>query len=150
MKRIAILIWIAAFLLSACKSRGLEAHEPWARSAATGGNGVVYLILHNHTDAGDELTGASSQVAEAVEIHKTIMSDDGVMQMVPQAFIPLVGNGELIFEPGGLHIMLVNLNRDLKSGETFPLTLHFRDHADLLLDVQVRDAAGMQDSHHMP
>jgi copper(I)-binding protein len=150
MKRIAILIWIAALSLSACKSRELEAHEPWARSAARGGNGVVYLILHNHMDVDDEFTGASSDVAEAVEIHETIMSDDGVMQMVPQAFIPLAADAELIFEPGGLHIMLVNLNRDLKSGETFTLTLHFRDHADLRLDVHVEDAAGMDPSHDMP
>jgi len=46
--------------------------------------------------------------------------------------------------------MLVNLNRDLNAGESFPLTLHFRDHVDLVLEVHVDDAAGMDDPHDMP
>src|SRR5689334_7274578 len=146
MKRLLIFTLIAAALLSACGSNELEVHEPWARSASQGENGVVYLILHNHSDVDDELTGASSDVAEAVEIHESVLSADGVMQMVSQAIVPLGTGEEVEFHPGGLHIMLVNLKSDLKVGETLTLTLHFKNHADIVLSVPVQDTPGMDDS----
>jgi copper(I)-binding protein len=141
---------IGMLFLSACGSKVIEVHEPWARAAAKGENGVVYMILHNHTSVDDELLGASSDVAQAVEIHESRMSDDGVMQMIQQDSIPLGAGEEVEFGPGGLHIMLVNLNRDLAAGEQITLTLHFAKYQDITLSIPVQDAAGMDGSHQMP
>src|SRR5690349_3057570 len=117
MKRIVIVIFTMALFLSACGSTEMEVHEPWARSALQGENGVVYMILHNHSDMDDALLSASSDVAEAVEIHESSMTDDGVMQMAPVETVSLAAGQEIEFEPGGLHIMLVNLKQDLHAGD---------------------------------
>ena len=150
MKRNLLVMLIVALILGACSGREMETHEPWARAALQGENSVVYMIVHNHTNTDDVLLGASTDVAQAVEIHETVMSDDGVMRMIPQASIPLAAGDELEFEPGGLHIMLVNVNRDLNMGDQIILTLHFENYADITLNVPVSDAAHMDDSHDMP
>jgi copper(I)-binding protein len=43
------------------------------------------------------------------------------------------------FEPGGLHVMLVNLSRDLKSGDQFKITLNFQNAGDMALDAEVME-----------
>jgi len=150
MKRFSSMMLMSMLLLSACGSKVIEVHEPWARTAAKGENGVVYMILHNHTSVDDQLLGASSDTAQAVEIHESRMSDNGVMQMIPRDSVPLGAGEEVEFNPGGLHIMLVDLNRDLAAGDQISLTLHFANYADVTLSVPVQDASGMDGSHHMP
>jgi copper(I)-binding protein len=150
MKRVLLFVLMSMQFLSACGSKVIEVHEPWARNALKGENGVVYMTLHNHTSVNAELLGASSDAAQAVEIHESRMSDDGVMQMIPQDSVPLAAGEEVEFKPGGLHIMLVDLNQDLVTGDHITLTLHFANYADITLSVPVQDATGMDDSHHMP
>jgi copper(I)-binding protein len=77
------------------------------------------------------------------------MSEDGVMQMTPVDTMPLAAGEEIEFKPGGLHIMLVNLKRDLNTGEAITITLHFEHYTDIILTIPVMDAANMEDSHDM-
>ncbi|MCS7247821.1 MAG: copper chaperone PCu(A)C [Anaerolineales bacterium] len=143
-----ILAVVLATLLVACQPRGagIEAREVWAPSAVKGGNGAVYMVLHNHSAQADELVGALSEVAQTVELHKSDVNDQGVMVMQKQEAIPLPANGEIVMKPGGYHVMLIGLKRDLKEGDTFEVVLKFKSHPDLPLRVAVR---GM-DVHTLP
>jgi copper(I)-binding protein len=144
MKRIFLMVVMASLLLSACGAEGdIEVHQPWARVAMMAGNSAVYFELHNHTANTDALIGASSDVAEAVEVHLSSMDANGVMQMARQDSVPLEPDAEIAFAPGGYHVMLIGLNRDLKAGDHFQLTLHFTNHADIVLDVVVQAMEGM-------
>ncbi|HLE92248.1 MAG TPA: copper chaperone PCu(A)C, partial [Anaerolineales bacterium] len=69
MKRISISILAGVLLLTACGTeKGFEIHSTWTRPAAQGENGAVYFVIHNHSSTADELVGASSNIAEAVEM----------------------------------------------------------------------------------
>jgi len=147
MKKILFVVLLAALALSACGQAAaevadVEAHEYWARSGMMGGNGAVYMQLHNHTATDDALVGASSDVAEAVEVHLSQMNN-GVMEMIPQEKIDLPADGEIELKPGSYHIMLIGLKQDLKAGDKISVTLHFQNHADITLEVPVEDAANM-------
>ena len=149
MKRfMAMLMLAGALLLSACGAKGnegtdIEAHDPWARAALKDGNSAVYLLLHNHSTQDDALVGVSSDVATAVEIHLSQIKANGTMEMVQQESIALPADGEVEIKPGGYHIMLVGLKKDLNIGEKITITLHFMHHEDISLTVPVLDAAGM-------
>jgi len=52
--------------------------------------------------------------------------------------VPLPTGEKVEFAPGGLHIMLVNLSRNLEIGETVNITLHFKNHADVPLTLPVQ------------
>ena len=131
--------------LSACGAeQRIEVREAWMRPAAQGENGAIYFVIHNWGSNADTLTGISSTVADAVEMHETTfqaeMSGD-VMQMQQLDSVPLEASSETNFEPGGLHVMLVGLKEDLKVGDTVNLTLHFTNFEDLKVTVPVRDTA---------
>ena len=46
--------------------------------------------------------------------------------------------GQVTFEPGGLHIMLIGLQRELEAGDRFKITLQFEESGTLTVEVSVR------------
>jgi copper(I)-binding protein len=129
---------IATLLLSACSPAGtLSVGDAWARPAQAGDNSAAYFIIQNPTGQEDLLLGASSAVAEHVEIHRSAMSADNTMSMHPQENVPVPANGQVAFEPGGLHVMLIQLTDDLEEGATFPLRLQFQSAGEIILEVNV-------------
>lgn len=170
---IAVLVLLAA-ALAACSNAGgrWHTHEAYSRPTLAGGTGAAYFMLHNATETDDALIGASSDVAETVEIHLSGMVADGetvegqtadhqhgeheghaegehpmgeaemhdmgsIGTMVKVERVELPAGHEIAFEPGGYHIMLINLQRELVAGDTFELTLHFEHAEDLTIEVKV-------------
>lgn len=71
------------------------------------------------------LISATSPLTPSVEVHEMTMQDNVMrMRQVPGVVVPAGKTVELA--PGGYHIMLMNLKRPVKEGDTVPLTLTFR------------------------
>jgi periplasmic copper chaperone A len=86
---------------------------------------AAFLVIVNDTDADDALVGASSPAAATVEIHQTTQAEDGTMAMAPVDEVPIPAGGVATLEPGGYHIMLMDLAAPLVEGQPFELTLEF-------------------------
>ncbi|MFO1291991.1 MAG: copper chaperone PCu(A)C [Rubrivivax sp.] len=72
--------------------------------------------------AGGKLVAASSPVAGVVEIHEMKMEGNTMkMRAVPSVELPAGKAVEL--RPGGYHVMLMSLERQLQPGEMVPVTL---------------------------
>ncbi len=72
-------------------------------------------------------------------MHITMVDANNVMSMHPQATVDIPAGGTVEFKPGGLHVMLIGLKQDLKAGDTYTLTLQFRNAGDVPVTVMVRD-----------
>ena len=121
----------------------LTLSQPWVRATPSGAkNGAAYLVVTNAGRGGDVLQSASSPVAGVVELH-THLHDNGVMRMrqVPESVIP--AQQKVALQPGGLHIMLIDLKAPLKVGDTVPLTLRFETAGSVQLDVPVKAVTAM-------
>jgi copper(I)-binding protein len=127
---------------------GIEAHSAWMRPTAQGENGAVYFVLHNHSSQADELVGASSDAAQAVEIHESTTTDEDVLKMSMLSSVSLESFAEIEFAPGGLHIMLVQVNRDFRLDDHFDVVLHFRNSEDITIKVHVEESAPEDDHPH--
>ena len=130
-----------ALILAACgtpeESDTLQINDIWARPGFAASNSAVYFEIDNSTSEADTLLSASSDIAQAVELHMSMM-DAGVMKMMQQHDVPLpVGQTE--FKPGGLHVMLIGLNDDLNTGDTFDLTLEFQLAGEKTYTVTVKE-----------
>ncbi len=132
---------------------GVSVEDPWARnSPRMASAGAVYMQLEAGED--DRLIGASvdASVAGKVEIHETAMvegemSDDsgegmgGAMMMREVGEIALPGGTEVSLEPGGLHIMLLEITTPLELGQKFDVTLTFENAGEKVVEVEVREEA---------
>lgn len=121
--------------------------RPWSRAmppVAT--TGATYFHIVNTSAAPDRLLSTASPVAERVELH---MHEhvDGVMKMRHVDAVDLPAHGEAVFEPGGLHVMLIGLRQPLVEGEHFPLTLGFERAGEVTVEVQVQSASHGGHSH---
>lgn len=141
MRTISALFIIVTFLVisSACGgAKSIAVEGAWARPGFQGDNSAVYLRINNPTDQGDGLIGADSDIAGATEVHLSKMDAEGTMKMERQELVGIPANSSTELAPGGLHIMLVNLGKDLSVGDTFPLTLEFQRVGDITIEVEVR------------
>jgi copper(I)-binding protein len=126
------------FIASACSAgEELMIEDAWARPGFRGDNSAVYLVINNPTETGDGLIGASTDIAGMAEIHLSSMDDAGTMTMERQNLVPIPANELVELSPGGLHIMLVNLGRDLTVGDTFQLSLEFQRAGDMTVEVEI-------------
>ncbi len=124
-----------------------EAPEPsnfafsliWARPAEAEGVSATYLHMLNAGGENDALVAASTDVAGVVEIHEMTMVND-VMSMRPlEGGVP-VASGEVgVLEPGGIHMMMLELQRRLEAGTAFTMTLDFESGAQIVIGVPVYD-----------
>ena len=144
MKKNIFLVLISVLpVLAACQSSRitsgvLEVKDAWARPAASGDNGAVYFIIENGTSQDDALLSARGDIANAVELHLSQMDGDH-MSMHEQEQVVLPAGEAVEFSPGGLHVMLVDLTRGLKAGETFDMTLRFEHAGEKNVTVTVKD-----------
>ena len=102
-----------------------------------GANGAVYVTLTNTGAQADALLSASSDAAQTVELHET-KNDAGVMKMRPVAKIDVPAGGKIEMKPGGYHVMLLGLKRDLKKGDKVAVTLKFERGGDVSAEATVR------------
>lgn len=140
MKKIFLLLML---ILTACAptkitTGTLDVKDAWARPAMQGDNGAVYFSMENGTEADDALLSVSSDSAGAVELHLSQMEGDH-MSMHQQETVSIAAGDAVVFSPGGFHVMLVGLTRDLKKGDTFDITLVFENAGEKKVTVTVRD-----------
>ena len=125
--------------ISACSgNEEIIVQDAWARPGFFGDNSAVYFVLTNSGDSPDNLIGVESEITDMAEIHLSKMDSAGVMTMERQDLIVIPANEKLEFSPGGLHVMLVSLLRDLAPGDSFPLTLNFLNAGEITVEVKVR------------
>ena len=87
--------------------------------------GAGYLTILNTGPNDDRLVSASSPVAGVTQLHEMKMVGE-VMNMaeLPDG-IPIPAGSTVTLQPGGLHIMLMELNQPLAEGTLVPVTLTF-------------------------
>lgn len=86
-----------------------------------------YFSLVNNSAAAVELVKASSPAFARVELHQHIKQGD-VMRMVEVEAISVDPGATLVFQPGGLHLMLFEPQVALTVGDTVSVTLYFADN----------------------
>jgi copper(I)-binding protein len=115
----------------------VTAHGAWARPAPEGETAAVYLTIDNTTGSTARVVEGETAAAARVELHRTVIDDD-VARMQSLDTLDIPPNDTLRIEPPGTHLMLIDLQRDLVEGTTFPLTLAFESGETTTLDVLVQ------------
>ena len=144
MKRIAIATALVVLVVGAASAQtdkvgDIVVAHPWA-PPMTGPkltNSAAYMRLTDQGTKPDELISASTPVAQKVELH-VFNVENGIYGMHPVHAIEVSpGAASTVLQPGGPHVMLEGLKQPLKAGETFPLSLTFKNAGQLRVAVRV-------------
>lgn len=116
---------------------GIEIADAWARPGQVDGVSAIYMNILNGSSVADTLLSISSPVAGMVEIHETYEQEEGMMGMRPAEVVVAPERGALVLKPGGLHVMLMRLNRELVEADTVEFSLVFTSGEELTLNAPV-------------
>jgi hypothetical protein len=159
MKRIALTVsLLATALLTAplagsaqeFKAGSLVIEKPWSRATAGGAKvGAGYMIIKNTGSEPDRLVGGSIPQAGRFEVHEMRMQD-GVMTMRPVAGGLEIKPGATVkLEPGGYHVMFLDLKQPLKPGDRIKGEIKFEKAGAVAVEFKVGTvAAGSADGKH--
>lgn len=134
--------------LSCVASEGgtVTASNAWVREQRdANGMTAAYFTVCNGAMAPATLTGVETAIAGYAEFHETTKDERGVVSMAPAGELTLAPGERLVFEPGGKHVMLMELKRAVAAGEEAPLMLQFADGSALAVEAVARSAAEAAD-----
>lgn len=103
----------------------IDLDNAWARPGSQQGTSAAYFRISNGTASVDTLLSFSSNAAEKTELHQTIQNDDGTTTMRPAGLQVIPSGKKLLLEPGGMHLMLIDLKRNLSVGDSLEISLEF-------------------------
>lgn len=161
---LAIIVAIALVGCGGSKETGPEVSDPWARTLASSQMmGAAYMTIGGGSED-DKLVAVSApaEIAAEAQIHETVAADEGSgmdgsemeegamgdddaqmggeMTMRQVSSIDIPAGETVMLEPGGYHVMLMDLAEPLVEGTTFELTLTFEQAGEQTVMVTVRDA----------
>ncbi|BDU40529.1 copper chaperone PCu(A)C [Vibrio nigripulchritudo] len=130
------------------KSEDLMIHEPYVRATPPNApTSAAFMHIMNTSDKDRAIVSATTPVAGRVELH-TVITEGDVMKMRQVDSIEIPANGDVSLKPGGLHIMLFDLTKSLKEGDSADLTLTFANGEVKTLKAPIKKVmSGMKHKH---
>lgn len=111
--------------------------DPYVRLAPSNAPATgAFMVIKNNGDKDVKVVKAANPVSKVTELH-THLNEGGVMKMRPVPAIDIKAKGEAVLQPGGLHIMMIDLKAPMKEGDVVPITLTFDDGSNKQVDAKV-------------
>jgi periplasmic copper chaperone A len=131
------LIWLLSSFVFAISNIHAEVtfSDAWARPGQP--NGAVFVKLHNGDGETRRVVSAQSDVSERTELHDHLL-EGSVYKMRKVDSLEVPANGSLELMPGGKHVMLLGIRRNLTPGESIMVTLTLDNGEDVRIAVPVK------------
>jgi len=124
-------------------TKNLEISDGFARETPPMARvGIAYLTITSLGEA-DRLVGYSTPACNRPELH-THIENDGIMQMRQVEAVEVPAGGVAELKPGGLHLMMIDLNQRLEEGATVDITLVFENAGEVAVTVPVLGVGAME------
>ncbi len=136
MNRLTLPAALTAAMIAAPAWAQVVVTAPWVRGTVQGQT-ATGAFMQLKSGEGAALVGAESPVAGTVEIHEMAM-EGNVMKMRAIPKLDLPAGRAVDLKPGGYHVMLMDLKRPLKKGETVPIKLKFQGKDGKPQEVEVK------------
>lgn len=126
----------------------VNAQDVWAKAAPEGDMSAMFGRLTNDGDQTVTIVSVSSDEATEMQLHETVMGDDGSMKMQEKGGgFTIEPGATLTLEPGGNHLMYMELTAPLQAGADSTVTLTFSDNSTLDLSGAIREYSGAHEEY---
>ncbi|WP_022880169.1 copper chaperone PCu(A)C [Microbacterium sp. B19] len=155
--RFGALALAAVFALSGCSSTAPAPAAPgsdafstsdvWVK-AADAGMSAGFGELRNDGDSDLTVVSATSPATSAMELHETVQNESGQMVMRPiEGGFVIPAHGSITLEPGGNHLMFMDVTSPLRVGDETTITLTFADDSTAQITAPVKEFAGANENY---
>ena len=141
---LAFFMFIAAFAANPAAAHDITKGDlvisaPWSRATPAGASVAVgYLAVTNKGLSADRLLSFTTDLAGQPEVHE-MSNEGGIMKMRPLAKGLAIPAGATVkLEPGGYHLMLMQLKKPLAAGQRYKAVLVFERAGSVEVEFEVR------------
>ena len=99
---------------------------------------AAYISIFNNTKSDITIEDVQTIICKSAEIHSSIIDKD-VMRMKKENSLTVKANDQYYFQPGGTHVMLMGLNKQLIKGTSFILKFKISNGDILETKIMVLD-----------
>ncbi|GAB2469048.1 hypothetical protein GCM10027063_06810 [Promicromonospora xylanilytica] len=157
---LGLLLTAASLTLTGCAAEGASADaadtatdqgvalsDGWVK-AADSGMSAAFGELTNSGSDDVTVVSATTEASSMIELHETVANESGemIMREIEGGFVIPAGE-TLSLEPGGSHIMLMDLGDPLEAGEEVTFTLTFEDDSTYEFTAPVKDYSGANENY---
>lgn len=144
-RRVLALVFAALLTLSACgddtpaegsQAAGVAVASAWVK-ATDMPMSAAFMVLSNSADEDVQIVGVTTDLTDRAELHQTV---DEKMSAVERLTIP--AGGSLTLEPGGDHVMLMDLAEKIEPGQEVAFTLELEDGSTVDVEATAKEFAG--------
>lgn len=125
----------------------LRIDDAWVK-AADDGMSAAFGVLVNEGEEDVTVTSVTSAASPMIELHETVENEAGemVMREIAGGFVVPAG-GSLALEPGGNHIMMMDLSEPLEAGGEVAFTVTLSDDSTFEFAAPVKDYSGANENY---
>ncbi len=126
---------VALSSMIAIAANGISTTSAWMRPAPTGISiSAAYLVIGNDGKIGDRLMRVEADFAEKVEVHSMSMDGEVMKMRLVTDGIGIPAENSVELEPGGYHIMLMQIKEPVLSGQKRIIRFVFEKAAEVAVE----------------
>ena len=104
----------------------LSVSDAWVK-ASDGEMTAAFGVVTNEGDADVVVVGAETSASDRTELHEVVMSDGEMVMQPKEDGFAVPAGGEHVLEPGGDHVMIMDLTEPVLPGDDVTVTLKLND-----------------------
>ncbi len=108
---------------------------------------AAFGTLTNNTDEDVTLVAATTDASAMVELHEVVMKDGEMVMQPKEGGIPIPAGGSATLEPGGDHIMLMDVTRPIEPGDVVELDLELSDGSTITMTATAKEFSGADEDY---
>jgi len=122
-------------------------HSWTEETSATAHSLSVFTTIDNFGDEADRLIAANTDFSEAGVFRAPVLTDDGALQVVDVPAVEVAPGQTLTLEPGGIHIVLSDVQQAFVEGDHFHMELEFEKAGSMRVAVDVEHRHDREHDH---
>ena len=143
-----LLAAVLSVVMSHASAGDVQIEDAWVRALPPVKKlTAAYLSVVNDGESAVAVVGGRADIAGSVEIHRT-REVDGLMRMEPVTGFAVAPGERVNLEPGGTHLMLMDLTFMPQPGDTVELCLLLAGGGEVCTEADTRKTASGDDHDH--
>ncbi|GAA1404957.1 hypothetical protein AUR04nite_07570 [Glutamicibacter uratoxydans] len=128
------------------QAQALQASDTWAK-AAKDGMSAGFGTLHNAGSQAIEITGVSDAAGNEIQLHETVGTGAQASMKQMDGGLTIEPGQDAVLEPGGSHLMFMDLKQPLAAAQRTSLTFTFADGSSAAADFEIRNFSGANENY---
>lgn len=135
---------------AAGESSELSVVDPWVKATAGAEEATmtaVFAVVTNSSSEQRTIVAATTTASPRAELHEMSMVDGAMVMRKIDAGIVVPAGQSVSLEPGGLHVMVLDVAEEIAPGDEVDVTLTFDNGASAEFTALAKDFAGANEEY---